>query len=158
MSRMAGQDAAAAGGAAGGAPQDDMFAQMLATLSGGGGAGGGMPGSPFAPPQAGASSPAAPPRTQTRLERLRPALHFVSMAALALYTIFWLEPRYSGREQAKVDWHAWARLGERDVHEAQIGVAQIATVVRSCDLCRSQACPAAEHWAHSRHSHSCGCS
>ncbi|SCV71646.1 BQ2448_3234 [Microbotryum intermedium] len=131
-----------AGAAVGGAPGADPFAQMMAQMMGGaapgmggdpnatgpspfgpgganmfanlmnaqsGGAGGGAPGQP------GVS--AFPPTPKTWLDRVFPLIHLVSMIALSVYAIVYVEPAKKFGQYgwmgigSKIDWAGWARLG-----------------------------------------------
>lgn len=134
-----------------GAAGDDMFAQMLAQMTGGaaggapgaaGGLGGmfggmgGPPGatgagmSPFGAPP---TSP-FPPKPKTFLDRIFPLIHLVSMVALAVYAVGWMEPtRKFGTYGwmglgGNVDWRSWGALASRKPVEALGAVGKAAGV------------------------------
>lgn len=117
----------------GGEGGEDMFAQMMAQMSGGAAGGPGMAGmgGMFGAPGAqGGASPFGPPQSpfplqpKSFLDRIFPLIHLLSMVALVLYAVGWIEPtRKLGAygwmgAGGNVDWRAWGALAARKPAEA----------------------------------------
>ncbi|SCZ89022.1 BZ3500_MvSof-1268-A1-R1_Chr1-1g00899 [Microbotryum saponariae] len=85
----------------------NMFANLLNAQPGA--AGGGIPAQP--------GVAAFPPTPKTWLDRVFPLIHLVSMIALSVYAIVYVEPAKKFGQYgwmgigSKIDWAAWARLG-----------------------------------------------
>lgn len=128
FSQMLAQMTQQAGG--GGEAGQNPFAAMGAM--GGSGAGGG---NPFAPQQ---QTP-QPIEPKTFLDKVFPLIHLVSMVALAVYAVVWIEPSrrfglYGSNEVKGIDWNAWGSLASRRPRDVgavgqAIGASQLGQVV-----------------------------